>query len=61
MEPLFKRTTRRIESYKQFLSSKFEEENKKLDTYYNNLAAVINSSYISSAGSLKLHHDAMLE
>jgi hypothetical protein len=61
MEPIFKRTTRKIQSYRLFLINKFDEEHKKLDVYYNSLLTVIQNSYITSQNSLKLYHNAIVE
>lgn len=50
-----------MQNHKLFLIGKFDEEQKKLDTFFNKILNVVQSSYNTSQTSLKLYQNAIIE
>ena len=50
-----------MQNHKLFLIGKFDEEQKKLDAFFNKILNVVQSSYNTSQTSLKLYQNAIIE
>ena len=50
-----------MQNHKLFLIGKFDEEQKKLDAFFNKILNVVQNSYNSSQTSLKLYQSAIIE